>query len=142
MFLRALLLPKPPASRHTEARAVAGIAHHHESNRPRRSPFTQYASHRPSPSDLRSAGDATKNGSESSSLKKPPRPPAAFIAAGGALAVESKARWIHGGVGGAQGTGRSFESTASQPRVPRAREMIRFSCLFLTHSEKRGFLLT
>lgn len=47
-------------------------------------------SHRPSPSDLRSAAVATK-GSESSSLKKPPRPPVPFIAAGGALAEESNA---------------------------------------------------
>lgn len=59
------------------------------------------ASHRPSPSDLRSAGDATKDGSESSSHKKPPRPPAPFIVSGGALAVESNARWGNSGVGGA-----------------------------------------
>lgn len=52
-------------------------------------------SHRPNPSDLRSAGDAVKDRftSESSSLRKPPLPPAPLAdAADGVFPTERNAR--------------------------------------------------
>lgn len=56
--------------------------------------FAIKCSHRPIPSDLRSAGDVTiaKFKSESSSLRKPPRPPVPLLVDIGALPTESNVR--------------------------------------------------
>lgn len=56
--------------------------------------FVVKCSHRPIPSDFRSAGDVTEAifKSESSSLRNPPRPPVPFVVGDGALPTEVNVR--------------------------------------------------